>query len=204
LLKTSAALAAASAASQTLAAGANERIRVGVIGARNRGWQNAETFQKSGRFEIATLCDCDSTCLDLAMAKIEKILPVRPALEKDFRRILDDKRIDAVIVATPDHWHALMTVMALEAGKHVYVEKPASFNIDDGKAMVAAQKRHPKLVVAMGTQQRSGQHFKDAKAFIDDGGLGTIALARAWMAGNRVVVQKVPDGDPPKELDYDM
>lgn len=204
LLKRSAALAAASATSQTLAAGANERIRVGVIGTRNRGWQNVETFQKSGRFEIATLCDCDSTSLDLAMAKIEKVLPTRPALEKDFRSILDDKRIDAVIVATPDHWHALMTVMALEAGKHVFVEKPASFNIDDGKAMVAAQKRHPKLVVAMGTQQRSGQHFKDAKAFIDDGGLGKIALARAWMAGNRVVVPKVPDSDPPKELDYDM
>ncbi len=204
LLKTSAALAASSAFSQALAAGANERIRVGVIGTRNRGWQNAETFQRSGRFEIATLCDCDSTSLDAAMGRIEKILPNQPALERDFRRILDDKRIDAVVVATPDHWHALMTVMALEAGKHVFVEKPASFNIDDGKAMVAAQKRHPKLVVAMGTQQRSGRHFKDAKAFIDSGGVGKIALARAWMAGNRVVVNKVPDSDPPRELDYDM
>jgi predicted dehydrogenase len=97
-----------------------------------------------------------------------------------------------------------MTVMALDAGKHVYVEKPASFNIDDGQAMVAARKRHSKLVVAMGTQQRSGQHFKGAKAFVDGCGLGKVALARAWMAGNRVVVKKVPDSDPPKGFDYDI
>lgn len=203
-LRSSAAFAAASAVSQTMVLGANERIRVGVIGTRNRGWQDAEFFQKTGRFEIAALCDCDDACLNAAMGKIEKILPAKPIMAKDFRRVLDDKSIDVAVITTPDHWHALMTVMALEAGKHVYVEKPASFNINDGKAMVAAQQRRPSLVVAMGTQQRSGRHFKDAKAFIDGGGLGKIGFARAWMAGNRVIVNRVPDSEPPKGFDYDL
>jgi len=204
LLKTPAAIAAAAAVVHARAAGSNERIRVGVLGVKNRGWQNAETFYKSGRFEIVTLCDCDRSSFDFAAGKLEKVLPGTPKFEQDFRRVLDDRSIDAIVVATPDHWHALMTCMALEAGKHVFVEKPASFNINDGKAMVAAQQRHPKLVVAMGTQQRSGQHFKDAKAFIDGGGLGKVAFARAWMVGKRVVVKKVPDGDPPAGFDYDL
>ncbi len=204
LLKTPAAIAAAAAVVHAQAAGSNERIRVGVLGVRNRGWQNAETFHKSGRFEIVTLCDCDRSSFDFAVGKLEKVLPGTPKFEQDFRRVLDDRSIDAIVVATPDHWHALMTYMALEAGKHVFVEKPASLNINDGKAMVAAQQRHPGLVVAVGTQQRSGQHFKDAKAFIDGGGLGKVAFARAWMVGKRVVVKKVPDGNPPAGFDYDL
>jgi len=182
----------------------NENLRVAVIGCRNRGWQNALAFHLYGPFEIATLCDCDTTMYDRAMKELEKTLPTKPKFEQDFRKVLDDKSIDVIANSTPDHWHALITVMALEAGKHVYLEKPASFNIDDGKAMVAAQERHPKLVVAMGTQQRSGQHFKDAKAFIDDGGLGKIAFARAWMSGNRHLVNKVSDSKPPASLDYEM
>ena len=97
-----------------------------------------------------------------------------------------------------------MTVLALEAGKHVYLEKPASFDVNDGKAMVAAQKKRPDLTVAMGTQQRSGQHFIDAKAFIAAGGLGKIAFARAWMSGRRHRVPKVPDTEPPASLDYEL
>jgi len=203
-LRTSAAVVTASAASSALAAGASERIRAGVIGVRNRGWQDAENLHQSGRFDIAALCDCDTASFDFAMTRLEKILPARPRFEQDFRRVLDDKSIDAVILATPDHWHALMTVLALEAGKHVFIEKPASFNIDDGKAMVVAQQRHPRLVVAMGTQQRSGQHFKDARSFIEAGEIGKVAFARAWMVDKRVVVKKVPDSDPPTGFKYDL
>jgi predicted dehydrogenase len=141
---------------------------------------------------------------DIAMEKISKEIPYKPAYEQDFRRLLDNQSIDAIAVATPDHWHALQTVKALEAGKHVFVEKPASFNINDGKAMVAAQKKHPDLVVAVGTQQRSAAHFKDAKAFIDEGHLGQISFARAWLSGGRHRVEKVPNTEPPKHLDYDM
>jgi len=183
---------------------ASEKISVGVIGCRNRGWQNAKHFHESGRFEVATVCDCDSAMIDQAMKRLKGTLPRTPRLEKDFRRILDDKSVDAIIVATPDHWHGLMTVLGLEAGKHVYLEKPASHNINDGKAMVAAQKRHPNLIVGLGTQQRSGPHFIEAKAFIESGGLGKIGFARAWMVHKRHLVPVVPDSDPPASLDYDM
>jgi len=205
-LKASAATAAATAASRALAAGANKRIRVAVIGCRNRGWQDALSFHQSGRFEIAVMCDCDDAMYERGMRELGKQvdLPRKPPHVKDFRDALDDKGIDAVINATPDHWHALITVLALEAGKHVFLEKPASFNIADGQAMVAAQKRQPKLTVAIGTQQRSAQHFKDAKAFIDSGGIGKIGFARAWLSGGRHLVKKVPDSDPPKSLDYEM
>ena len=184
--------------------GANERIRTGVIGCRNRGWQDAESFQKSGRFEIAAFCDCDAAMLDAGLKNLEGKLPATPRPERDFRRVLDDPSVDAVIIATPDHWHALMAVMALQAGKHVYLEKPVSFDIEDGKAIVAARQRHPKLAVAVGTQQRSGRHFVEAKQFIDAGGVGRIGFARAWFVSNRQVVPVVPDGDPPETLAYDM
>ncbi len=186
------------------AAVAPERIRVAVIGCRNRGWQDALAFHESGRFEIVTLCDCDTAMLDEAMKRLDGKLPRRPAHEKDFRKVLDDKRVDAVIVATPDHWHALMTVMALDAGKHVYLEKPASHNIVDGKAIVAAQRRHPDRVVAIGTQQRSGRHFVEAREFIASGGIGKVGFGRAWFTTHRQVVDIIPDGSPPPTLDYDL
>ena len=180
----------------------NEKMRVAIIGCRNRGWKNTITFHSYGPFEIATLCDCDEAMYDKAMKKLEPHVPHAPKFEQDFQKVLDDKSIDVIVNSTPDHWHALITVMALQAGKHVYLEKPASFNINDGKAMVAAQKRHAKFVVAMGTQQRSAQHFKDAKAFIAQGGLGQLGFARAWMSGGRHLVNKVPDSKPPESLDY--
>jgi predicted dehydrogenase len=198
--------AAAIAASPGLLRGTpapNDRIRVGVIGCRNRGHQVAANLANSGRFQIVTLCDCDSAMIDTAMTRL-KDLPVAPSVAKDFRRLLDDKTLDAVVNATPDHWHALITALALDAGKHVYVEKPASHSIDDGKAMVEAQRRHPKQVVLVGTQQRSGQHFKDAKAFVASGALGKVAFARAWIMLDRGSLPVVPDSKPPASLDYDM
>ncbi len=189
--------------------GANEKIRTAVIGCRNRGWKVAWSFHNHGSFEVAAIADCDEAMFDHAMKELEKNLPDNPLPKKpkflqDFRKVLDDKSIDAVAIVTPDHWHALMTVMALEAGKHVYLEKPASYNIADGKAMVAAQKKHPNLTVCVGTQQRSGQHFKDARQFIKEGGLGDIAFARAWLSAGRHQVKKIPNSEPPKSMDYKM
>lgn len=206
-LKASAVVAGTSALSQALAAGSNERIRIGVIGCRNRGWQIAQSFISTGRFDVVTMADCDRAMFPVAADRIDRLErkpPRPPVFEQDFRKLIDDDTLDAIAIATPDHWHALMTVMALEAGRHVYLEKPASFDINDGKAMVAAQKRHPRLVCGMGTQQRSAGHFISAKQFIDDGGLGKIAFGRAWLSGGRVVVNKVPDTEPPDTLDYDM
>ncbi len=204
LLGRGAGLISLSAISASAAPKSNERIGVGVIGCRNRGWQVASNLHKSGHFDIVAICDCDGAMLQRAAKKLDEQMERGPEHVKDFRTLLDDKRIDVIVVATPDHWHALMTVMALEAGKHVYVEKPASFNIADGKAMVAAQKKHPRQIVQVGSQQRSMKHYTEAKAFIDEGGLGKIGFARAWMSAGRVVVKRIPNTDPPKSLDYDM
>jgi predicted dehydrogenase len=160
------------------ALGANEKIRVGIIGCRTRGHQDASTFLRTGRFDIATLCDCDTAMLNAALRRLDDKLPRKPKLEQDFRKVLDDPGVDAIVNTTPDHWHALITVLALEAGKHVYVEKPACYNIQDGLAMIAARRRHPKL--------------------------GQVGFARAWFTTNRGTVPIVPDGQPPKGFDYDL
>ena len=205
-LKTTAAsavLAAAGGRASSRAA-ANDRINVAIIGCRNRGHQVADTMLETGQFNIATFCDCDDAMIARAMLSRNEFMKIKPKKEKDFRRVLEDNDVDAVVNATPDHWHAMITVMALDAGKHVYLEKPASYNINDGKAMVAAQEKHPDLTVLVGTQQRSGQHFRDAKAFIDSGGLGRIGFCRACCVHEREVLPRIPDSDPPESLDYDM
>lgn len=180
------------------------KIRAGIIGCRNRGPQVAENFAKSGYFTIRTICDCDEEMLKKGMEYLSKKNIQVQNLEKDFRKLLDDKDIDAVVVATPDHWHALMTVMALDAGKHVYVEKPFSYNIFDGHAILEKMKKHPDLVVEVGSQQRSGKHFQDAREFIQSGGIGKVAFARAGIIHWREPLPRVPDSEPPKSLDYDM
>ncbi|HOH49694.1 MAG TPA: Gfo/Idh/MocA family oxidoreductase [Candidatus Hydrogenedentes bacterium] len=200
----SGAVAAAAFTIGKSALGANGRIRVGVIGLRNRGNQVADSMNACGRFEVAALCDCDRAMYDVAVGKIGRKLEKVPAFTQDFRKVLDDPGIDAVVVALPDHWHGLATVMALDAGKHVYVEKPMSHNILDGRAMVAAAARNPKLAVQVGTQQRSGPHFQEARDFIRGGGLGKVGFARAWITHDRDTVPRVPDADPPAGFDYDL
>lgn len=202
-LKTSTALAAASILGPAANA-ANERINVGIIGCRNRGPQVAESMMGTGLFNITTICDCDEMMLAKAIEENRQVFKHPPKQERDFRRLLEDPSIDAVVVAAPDHWHAMMTVMALDAGKHVYLEKPASYNIEDGKAMVAAQAKHAKQVIQVGTQQRSGKHFREAKEFIASGGLGKVAFCRASFITEREVVPVIPDTDPPPTLDYEM
>lgn len=202
-IQSSAALAALATVDRPQAA-ANDKIRVGVIGCRNRGPQVAEKMIDCGQFEIATLCDVDSAMLEKGMAALSDKVSTAPKQESDFRKVLEDKSVDAIINATPDHWHAFVTNMALDAGKHVYLEKPASYNIEEGKAMVAAQAKHKDRVVMVGTQQRSGPHFREAKQFIDEGGLGKVAFIRGSRVANRELVKKVPDGTPPPSLNYDM
>ena len=200
----SSAVAMASATLTHKAKAQSPKMRVGIIGCRNRGPQVANNLAKSGYFQIKTLCDCDEKMLDSGKKDLEKNNVDVPVLEKDFRRMLDDKEIDVVVVATPDHWHSLMAVMALDAGKHVYVEKPFSYNIYDGYSVLQAMKKHPKQVVVVGSQQRSGKHFHEARAFLQSGELGKIAFARAGTIHWREPLPKVPDTDPPKNLDYDM
>lgn len=196
--------ALATAQSARAVGGANERVRVGVIGLRTRGPQVAGSFLKTGRFDIVTLCDCDKAMWDAGQRYVAERGAQKPKLEQDFRKVLEDSGVDAIINATPDHWHAYVCVAALDAGKHVYTEKPACYNIQDGHVMLAAQRRHPRQAVLVGTQQRSGKHFHEAKAFIAEGGLGTVGFARAWFTTDRGTVAKVPDGQPPEGFDYDL
>jgi predicted dehydrogenase len=204
-LKTSAALTAAASMSGVSGAAPNDRIRVAVIGLNNRGPQVASSFLGSQQFEIVTLCDCDTAMFEKGMRELQKRgFDGKPKFEQDFRKVLDDKNVDAIINATPDHWHAMMTILALEAGKHVYLEKPASYNIADGKAIVAAAEKHPKLTVLVGTQRRSGKHFGEAHDFVKSGALGKIGFCRAWVTHRREVIEAIPDSDPPATLDYDM
>jgi len=202
-LKSAAAATAFSLASPR-ALGANERIRVAILGCRNRGHQVGSAMLSSGLYEIGALVDCDTAMFDPGIRGLGSRLGNRPRLEQDFRTVLEDGDIDAVVVASPDHWHCAMGLLSIDAGKHVFLEKPATYDIDEGKRLLAASNAHPDIAVVMGTQQRSGAHFKDAKAFIDEGNLGKIGFIRTWIAQDRPFIPIVPDSDPPETMDYDL
>ncbi len=199
------ALATAAAATGGRGVSANDKIRFGVIGVRNRGNQMVDYFVGSGQFEFAAMADCDTAMFDTARKKISRRAnEANPDEHQDFRELLDRKDIDAVVIASPDHWHAAMHNMALDAGKHVMVEKPASYNIADGAAMVEAAKAHPNLVSCVGTQQRSGRHFERAKEFIAEGGIGKVGFVRCWVAQTRGFIPFVEDTPPPETMDYGL
>jgi len=179
--------------------GANDRIVVGVIGTGRMGQSNLNDFVKQTDVEVAALCDVFAPNLDRATQKAEKA-----DRHKDFRRVLDRKDIDAVIVATPDHWHSPAMIMACQAGKDVYVEKPISVTIEEGRRMVAAARRYNRIV-QVGTQQRSGLHFQKAVEIVRSGKLGKISFVRTWNFGNQYPagIGSPPDSDPPEGLDWD-
>ena len=147
------------------------------------------------------LCDIDESVLARPAGQVEKIAGKAPRTEKDFRRLLDDKGIDAVVVAAPDHWHALLAVMACQAGKDVYTEKPASHNIVEGRRMVEAARKY-KRVVQLGIQRRSMPHVIDAVAHVRSGGIGTVGMARAWILQKRLPIGPGQPAEVPPGVDY--
>ena len=184
------------------AAGANEKIVLGLIGGRNQGRNDALNAIKDGA-EVKTFCDIDDAILDKVSAEIGKAQGRRPATCKDFRRVLEDRDIDAVIIATPDHWHAAQTILACQAGKDVYVEKPLSQTIQEGRRMRDAARRY-KRVVQVGTQRRSSLHFRSAVEYAASGKLGKVCLIKAWITQLRESIGTPPDSTPPAGADYDM
>jgi len=180
---------------------ANEKIVLGLIGCGGMGNHNLGIFTANPDVEIAALCDVDQSHLDQTMARLQG----KPTPYRDFRALLERKDIDAVIVATPDHWHALVMTLACEAGKDVYVEKPVATTIREGRAMVKAARRYGR-VVQVGTQQRSDAHFRRAVEIVRSGAIGAVSLCRTWNCANESGegIGNPPDGDPPPELDYDM
>jgi predicted dehydrogenase len=196
--------AAGNASPQARVIGANDRIRVGLIGCGGMGRSNLRDFLQVKNVECVALCDVDDA-QSAEAGKLTQQASQKPGLiTRDFRRVIEQRDIDAVIVATPDHWHALPTIMACQAGKDVYVEKPLSVCIAEGRAMVEAARKHDR-VVQMGTQQRSAPHYTDAVEFVKSGQLGKIRLVRTWAYLDwKGELAPVADGEPPSTVDYDL
>jgi predicted dehydrogenase len=195
---------ASQAASQDRVAGANRRIRLALIGCGGQGSGVLRNALRLGA-QCVALCDVDDEQVAKTSESIKRTFDQTPALTaRDFRRVLDRQDVDAVIIGTPDHWHALPTVLACQAGKDVYVEKPLALTIGEGRVMVNAARRYNR-VVQMGTQQRSSNHFRDAAEYVKSGALGKIRVVKTWAyqdwMGN---IPRVPDAEPPASVDYDM
>ena len=180
-----------------------EKVVVCVMGLNGRGAVLARVFAKTPNAEVAAVCDVDAKVLAKAAAAVGEAQgkPVKAIV--DFRRALDDKSIDALVIATPDHWHAPATILALAAGKHVYLEKPASHNAREGELLVDAQ-RKAKRVVQMGTQRRSSPRAIEAVQAIRDGIIGRPYFARAWYANKRATIGRGKAAPAPTDLDYEL
>ncbi len=184
--------------------GANERIRVACVGVRGRGMEHVNGFLKQGNVEVTAICDVDSNVVGPAMRVVEDKTGKRPAFVQDYRRILADRTIDVVSLATPNHWHALQTIWACEAGKDVYVEKPVSHNIFEGRQMLAAARKYERVVQA-GTQSRSMTSIKDAIKFVKSGQIGDLQIARGLCYKRRKSIgHKVDEVIPPVGVDYNL
>lgn len=202
--QTSSALAGISVASAldpSRVLGANERMNVATIGVRNMGWSDTSGFLQTGRANIVAMCDVDSQLLGSKIEEAGKQQKSNPKAYSDFRKLLENDEVDAVIVATPDHWHGIIAVTACQAGKDVYVEKPCAHNIHECRAIAEAARKY-KRIVQHGTQQRSGKHFLEAKTYVQSGRLGRIAMARTWGILGRGGIGKAPVGVPPAHIDY--
>ncbi|MBN1342491.1 MAG: Gfo/Idh/MocA family oxidoreductase [Phycisphaerae bacterium] len=184
--------------------GANEKIRVALVGSGGMGRGDMATFLQFDDVDCPVVCDVDEAMIAKGIEAIEKKRSKRPEAVKDFRRVMDRKDVDAVLVGTPDHWHALPTIHACQAGKDVYVEKPLATSVAEELAMVAAARKHER-VVQMGTQWRSGEHFGQAVEYVHSGKLGKIRQVRCWAyltwAGD---AGKTQDCAAPKGVDYDL
>jgi predicted dehydrogenase len=185
------------------AAPASERVRVAVVGIHGRGGQLARKFASRPDCEVAYLCDVEESLLAPLQKELVQAKSRQPQAVGDFRRALDDKSVDAIVVATPDHWHALATIWGCQTGKDVYVEKPVSHSPWEGRKMVEAARRYHRIV-QVGTQNRSAAYNIEAKKYIDSGKLGSIHLVRVFNQKLWPNFPAVEDRDPPSGLDWDM
>src|SRR5205809_615919 len=175
--------------------GANDRVVTASIGIRGQGNSLKREVWKLANVGHKTLCDIDANLAGERIndPKLKDVPTFKPGFAQDLRRVLDDKDIDAVVIATPNHWHALATIWALQAGKHVYVEKPSSHTVWEGRRMVEATARYNKIV-QVGTMNRSRPAVRDAIKLIHDGGLGKVYMARGLCYKPRPAIGKYPDG----------
>jgi predicted dehydrogenase len=195
------AFAALTAVSARRVHGADNRVRVGLIGCGVRGTHVARLMAQAPGTAFVAACDV----YDPHAAAAAKWAGGDCKTTRDFRHVLDNKDVDAVLVATPDHWHAIQTVLACRAGKDVYVEKPMAHNVREGRAIVAAARKHDR-VVQVGTQHRSADHYRFAAKLVQAGDLGKVHFVRLWNYTNVFPngIGKQPDADPPAGLDWDL
>ena len=183
--------------------GANEKIRLGFMGIKDRGRYLAQFFGKRPDVDIVCYADVDPRLFEERLQEIEGVTGKRPRTEADFRRMFDDKNIDAVVIATPDHWHALGTILACQAGKDVYVEKPTAHSIWESRKMIEAARKYNR-VVQVGAQTRSGPYMKGAIDYIRSGNLGEIHFAKVYNSKLRSPIGKRPDMPVPEGVNYEM
>lgn len=186
--------------------GANERINVAVVGIRNQGTVHLNGWcglKDSHNVQVRALCDTDEQLFEPGVKIVEQKTGVKPATHWDLRPILEDKEIDAVSIVTPNHWHALATVWACQAGKHVYVEKPASHNIREGRKMIEAARKYD-LRMQVGLNNRSSRNVREAIAFLHEGGIGEVYMARALCFKARDSYGMAKDSLPPGTFHYNQ
>src|SRR5437867_7339565 len=198
-------LGLAAARSPLLALGDSpaEKVVVAVMGLNGRGTVLGRVFGKTPNAEVAYVCDVDSQVLAKGLASVGEAQGKPPNGHEDFRHALEDKGVDALVNAAPDHWHAPATILALSAGKHVYLEKPCGHNPREGELLVDAQ-RKAKHVVQMGTQRRSSPRAQEAVQAIREGAIGRAYLARAWYANRRRSIGRGKVAPVPTGLDYEL
>ena len=197
-LTTTAACVSAAAALRPVSAAANDELAVALIGCGSQGRSVARAMATVPGVRLMTVCDPDESRL----AKLREELGAATGVA-DFRRVLDDRSIDAVIVATPDHWHAPASILACEAGKHVYVEKPCSHNFREARLLLEAARRHG-VVVQHGTQSRSNPLIAEAVALLREGAVGDLLVAKAWNVQRRANIGHQRPSTPPPGVDYDL
>lgn len=185
------------------AAGANNRLVVGVIGPGGMGTHHLRALVGRKDVEVAYVCDPDRNRMTAAAALVQKATGRAPQTVADMRRILDQKTVDAVFIATPDHWHGPATILACNAGKHAYVEKPCSHNIREGRLMIEAGRRNKK-VIQVGTQSRTAPFVREAMEQLHKGAIGEVLVARVWNSQLRANIGHVKPSKPPENLDYDL
>ena len=184
--------------------GSNERLNFAVIGLNGRAYAHLSSLKANqDAAHIAYVCDVESNILAKFAGATSKMMGYDPATEKDFRKVLERKDIDAITIATPDHWHAPMAILGLQAGKHVYVEKPCSHNPGEGALLVEAQKKYGKLV-QMGTQQRSSPHTIEIVNKIHNGLIGRAYFAKCWYDNTRKSIGYGKPVPVPATLDWDL
>ena len=193
--------------SKTAWAGSNDKVRVAVIGIHGRGKDHIDGWIGQDNVEIATLCDVDESLFEKTYSSMFKkkdgTVLAKPKFETDMRRVFEDKDIDAISIATPNHWHSLAAIWAMEAGKDVYVEKPLSHNVFEGRQLVNAARKYDRIV-QHGTQCRSNPGMREAMDHLHKGTIGEVYMARGLCYKNRNTIGKKPDATAPTGVNYDM